>query len=62
MARPMRTGALIAANSMSAHGGGIIASIETVEVGNLAVFFLVANARIEDKAGVCVRGQGIAKI
>jgi hypothetical protein len=47
---------------MSAHGGGIIASIETVEVGNLAVFFLVANARIEDKAGVCVRGQGIAKI
>ena len=43
-------------------GGGIIATIETVEVGDFAVFFGVANAGVKDKPGVGMGGDAVAKI
>ena len=49
-------------SSMSAQADGIVAAIEAVEVGDLAVLFLVADAGVEHKAGVGVRGHGVAQV
>jgi hypothetical protein len=43
-------------------GGGIIAAIEAIEVGDFAVLFGVADAGVEDEAGVSVGGDAVAEV
>jgi len=43
-------------------GGGIVAAIEAVEVGNFPVFLLVAYAGVEHESGMRVRGDAVAEI
>ncbi len=61
-ARPMRMGTLMPVRFSSCAVGGVVAFVEAVEVGDLAVLLGVADAAVEDEAGVGVGGDAVAQV
>src|SRR5580704_6198582 len=42
--------------------GRIVSLVKPIEIGNSTIFFLIPDAAIKDKAGVCMRGDTVPKI